>query len=615
MLRLKDQHLEDGNLVEQQSGIFPSVDKNKEAESILLPANRKPGFVFSNWRIGKKIAAGFIVAIGISVIGTVAGIMIGNSYQEKARLLRGDTLEELDLIHHFESSLLRLELSQQRLGTGYSELEPFMAEILAFKTHLEEVEEVWAEVKKSYAEATVDETNEEVAIFEELVSSYEQNVLSHFSATKAQIDQLQPTNFQEEQLPAVSAKFREINNTELNADSDKFLAILDELLEEIDEESEGSEQAIEKADRLRTVTIAIATLSSILVAAILAYLITRAIANPLQKTTAIAEKVTEEEDFSLQAPVITNDEVGQLTDSLNKLIFKVRQLLAERKAAEARLVQTEKMSSLGQLVAGVAHEINNPVNFIHGNLSHVRSYAKDLLHLVDLYQKHYPHPHADIQDAIEAIELEFMKEDFAKILDSMNSGSVRIRDIVKSLRTFSRLDEADVKEVNIHEGIDSTLVILHNRLKPRPEHPGIKVIKEYGRVPKVECFAGQINQVFMNIISNAIDALDEQNKNISYEVAISKPSWIKIKTQVVDDKWAEIRIADNGPGMSQDVADKLFDPFFTTKPVGQGTGLGLAISHQIVTETHNGLLTCISDPGAGTEFVIVIPIRQEITQR
>ncbi|BAZ50223.1 multi-sensor signal transduction multi-kinase [Nostoc sp. NIES-4103] len=286
---------------------------------------------------------------------------------------------------------------------------------------------------------------------------------------------------------------------------------------------------------------------------------------------------------------------------------QLKQYLRKLQQAQAQLVQTEKMSSLGQLVAGVAHEINNPVNFIFGNLAHAHEYTQEVLKLLELYQKHYPFPHPEIEQEAVAIDLEFLMEDLPKLLSSMRVGADRIRKIVASLRTFSRMDEAEMKPVNIHEGIDSTLMILQHRLKPKSDRIAIEVIKKYSDLPVVECYAGELNQVFMNVLSNAIDALEDSLASSQGE---SITPTITIYTELVDEHQVEIRIADNGQGMPEFVRQRLFNPFFTTKPVGKGTGMGLSISYQIVTEKHRGSLSCISQPGAGAEFQIRIPLRQ-----
>ena len=298
--------------------------------------------------------------------------------------------------------------------------------------------------------------------------------------------------------------------------------------------------------------------------------------------------------------------------------------LMELQRTQSQLVQSEKMSSLGQLVAGVAHEINNPVSFIYGNINYANGYVQELLDLVSLYQKHYPTPIPEIQQKIEAIDLDFLTADLPKLLTSMKVGADRIKQIVLSLRNFSRMDESEMKAVNIHGGIDSTLMILEHRLKAQSNRPRIEVIREYENLPLVECCAGQLNQVFMNILSNAIDALESltsvhiekvdgasRRVNLPSCQPINLPTpTIHIQTKRVDTNHVAIHMTDNGPGIPEDIKQQLFNPFFTTKPVGEGTGMGLSISYRIVNEKHGGSLQCFSEPDQGTTFVITIPLRQ-----
>ncbi len=291
---------------------------------------------------------------------------------------------------------------------------------------------------------------------------------------------------------------------------------------------------------------------------------------------------------------------------------QLTQTLQNLKQTQSQLIQTEKMSSLGQMVAGVAHEINNPVNFIHGNLSHVQTYTQDLLKLVELYQTVFPQIPPLVEDRLDEIDLDFLRQDLPKTLQSMKIGADRIRQIVLTLRNFSRLDEAEMKPVDIHEGIDSTLLILQNRLKPKADQAEIQVIKQYGDLPVVECYAGQLNQVFMNLISNAIDALVQRNEERTQGIN-HPPSRITISTQFCETNAIRIGIRDNGGGIPEAVQTRIFDPFFTTKPVGQGTGLGLSISYQIVVNKHGGTLTCVSAPHQGTEFWMQIPIQRQGT--
>ncbi|MGB3508926.1 MAG: ATP-binding protein [Microcoleaceae cyanobacterium] len=309
--------------------------------------------------------------------------------------------------------------------------------------------------------------------------------------------------------------------------------------------------------------------------------------------------------------IVLNQKIEQLKAEIEhrrQAEAKLKQTLNELQVTQMQLIHQEKLSGLGQIAAGVAHEINNPVSFIHGNLIPAQEYAKDLLRLVKLYQQYYPDPVPEIQAEIEEIDLEFLMEDLVKLLKSMTVGTQRISQVVNSMRTFSRLDEFETKYVDLHEGLESTLMILQHRLKIKANHSTIEVIKNYGKLPEVECYCGQINQVFMNILSNAIDALNEksQEKNIQ-EIPANLPQ-IKIQTELLNSDWVTIRIADNGTGISEQVKSKLFEPFFTTKEVGKGTGLGLSISHNIITEKHDGKLFCHSELGQGTEFVIQIPI-------
>lgn len=298
--------------------------------------------------------------------------------------------------------------------------------------------------------------------------------------------------------------------------------------------------------------------------------------------------------------------------SLHDKNQQYRQTLQDLHHAQTQLVQNEKMSSLGQMLAGVAHEINNPVSFVYGNLTYVNRYVQDLFTLLAMYQKHNPRPHPDIQRMVESIDLNFLKEDLPKLVASMKMGADRIRQIVLSLRNFSRTDDSDLRECDLHEGMNSTLMILEHRLKPSPQYPGVQVVKDYGDLPLVKCYPGQINQVFMNILSNAIDALESMSSDPCYRDRQPK---IIIRTRVIESHQGDVPhpaiavyIADNGLGMPEKVREHIFDPFFTTKGVGKGTGLGLSISYQVVVERHHGVLTCQSREGKGTAFYIEIPV-------
>ncbi len=313
-------------------------------------------------------------------------------------------------------------------------------------------------------------------------------------------------------------------------------------------------------------------------------------------------------DVSEQSTITQSDKLEEAITSLSCVNTNLHETLDKLQSTQVQLIQNEKMSSLGQMMAGIAHEINNPVNFIHGNLFYTEKYTQSLLNLLQLYQKNFPNPPAIIQQEIETIDFDFMISDLNQILQSMTVGTRRIQEIVLSLRNFSRLDEAEIKEADIHSGIDSTLMILQHRLKTTNKYSEVQIKKKYGDLPLIECYPGQINQVFMNILSNAIDVLE---LGVG-EKSRSEIPQILIFTQVIDEDWVAINIVDNGVGMTKEVCSKLFDPFFTTKPVGKGTGLGLSISYQIVVEKHHGQLICNSQPGQGSEFTIKIPVKNSI---
>jgi len=309
---------------------------------------------------------------------------------------------------------------------------------------------------------------------------------------------------------------------------------------------------------------------------------------------------------------------------LRQQSLTLQETLHELQRTQAQLIQQEKMYSLGQLVAGIAHEINNPVNFIHGNIAHARQYIQEVLELLELYQMQFPKVPPAIEQLAEAIDLDFLKEDIHRLLSSMQGGTERIRGIVRSLRLFSRLDEAEVKAVDLHEGLESSLMLLDHRLQANSNRPAIQVVKEYEDLPWVECYSSHLNQVLMSLLENAIDALDSSESWHTNQVSppgeadnlrtcglqsLLNPT-IWVRTEYLEDNRVSIRIADNGPGMTESVQQQLFNPFFTTKAVGKGTGLGLSVSYQIVTEQHQGQLHCVSAPGQGAEFIIQIPVQR-----
>lgn len=588
--------------------------------------------------IGQKIAFGYALAIGVAFIGSTSGVIVGDHSQKYAQ-------DQLEIAHDQEYLLSKLDKEVLSIRSHPQRLVSVFGDSIWFDFEKNRLLGNIAEIKSlsSKLEAFIQNHPTNLVAskkeYQELLQQYALNTDAYYEWINTVWEKTSPNTLRKEDVDiAKQYLLNEWKSSTLIGVEVKFER-LSEQLNRMSKHAEAQEEEAKiqllVAQDIRIRIIIFSLLLSGIIAATLAWHTSRQIAHPIEAVTKVAQQVTQEANFTLRAPITTQDEIGVMAHSLNSLVQKVaeytrelelgqatlekrvdertqelQQTLDNLRKAQSQLIQAEKMSSLGQLVAGVAHEINNPVNFIHGNLSHATLYTQDLLSLLELYQAEYPQAKPAIHQHIEDIDLEFLIEDMPRLFDSMKVGADRIREIVQSLRTFSRLDEAEVKEVNIHEGLDSTLMILHNRLKARPNHPEIQVIKNYGNLPKVECYAGQLNQVFMNILANAIDALDERTTTQPETNDTPYIAQITICTQVIATNRISIEIADNGPGMKETVRQRLFDPFFTTKPVGKGTGMGMSISYQIVTERHHGALYCTSEPGQGAKFVIEIPILQ-----
>jgi two-component system, NtrC family, sensor kinase len=607
-----------------------------------------------NWlsglRVGQKIGLGYAIALGIAVSGTMVGFGLGNRYQQQANqqeeLIRG----EVELLHRLQTEILQCRTHQQQLIPLTRNLEEFEQEYAHILEHEQQVETSWAELK-AFIDRQAAGDNFHRQNISKFLQTYDGVPKAYAQELNRQIQSLRLSKLDASiEITQAQTSLLAFTNSDLalqfDAISDDLVGLLDQAYRQADDAEEQQHRAGDIARVIVLISIGL----SITISILLSIITSRAIAQPIQTLTYVARRSTEESNFDLKATVNSRDEIGTLADSFNQLTDSMQKLLTQQKAAHEQLasynqtleqkveertqelsdknqqlqellnklhqtqmqmVHNEKMLSLGQLVAGVAHEINNPVNFISGNLTYVQGYAQDLLHFIELYQKHYPDPIAEIKIAAETIELKFVQDDLPKLLSSMQIGTNRLCQIVLSLRNFSRIDESEFKAVNIHEGIDSTLLILQHRLKARPECPEIKVIRDYGDLPLIECYAGQLNQAFMNILSNAIDALEEINAKRTYREIESDPNCLTIRTSMPDPEWVKISIADNGPGIPEKIQQKIFEPFFTTKPVGKGTGMGMSISHQIIVEKHGGKCDCVSVPGKGTEFIIQIPVKQQ----
>lgn len=561
----------------------------------------RPRQWLAHLKVGQKIAVGYLMALGLAVVGITAGISLSMSYRDQAKTIREGTLEDIALLQQLQSNLLHARIHQQQVVSVTFQPDRLPEQQVLFNSYAEQFQRTWFEFIHAYQLDDPQVSNEERERFQTTVELYNRSVGQYFRETRLLLDQLEAEGSYESMIQ-VQDQLLAFELSDVVTDLEQFSKTLDSLLETALEKGDAADVALAQAERTSTLIISLGVILSVAIALVMAIYTSRAISRPLRDVTAIAKRVAEDSDFSLQAPVTTRDEVGILALSLNHLIRQVDHLVDDLKASTAQqLIASEKMSSLGQMLAGVAHEINNPVNFIYGNVIHANDYIQDLLDLIHLYQTEIPDTPISVKDKIEEIDLLFIEHDLPKIVQSMKLGADRTRQIVLSLRNFSRIDESRPRPVDLHECIDNTVLILHNRLKR-----GIQLVRCYGSVPTIEGYTGSLYQVFMNLISNAIDALLEQAIGSNP----GSPS-ITISTLQKGDR-VQISIADNGPGIPPDHLDRIFDTFFTTKPTGKGTGLGLSICRQIVESKHGGQLLCDSTLQQGTTFTILLPIHQAI---
>ncbi|MBP0007566.1 ATP-binding protein [Roseofilum sp. Belize Diploria] len=574
----------------------------------------------NHWQLSsifRKIGYANFLVVSISISGTFIGFLIGDYYEEQAQKSLTKAIQQEELLHNLETYIFKIQAHPYKLISTVEEALWFSYKIQQFEEDIDDIEGLVSELNQlgdlsGSAAQSIDR-------FCEQAQTVIDNYADRFEEILPQVDPLRLSpdkrgNAQQQVLLAVLEK----ESQEIDIQFERLSNQLNRLLQISEDYQEKASLQTKQAKKIRKVVIFFSLTVSTSMAFILAFYTGRKIASPIELVTQTAQKVTAESNYDLEAPVLTNDEVGILANALNQLIQKVKKQLYELseaqsflenrveerthelketldtlKETQAQLIQTEKMSSLGEMVAGVAHEINNPVSFIYGNISHAQEYLDNFLDLLSLYQELYPDVRTEITEKMEEIDFEYIQSDFPKILDSMLMGTNRIQSIVSSLRNFSRLDESEVKDVNLHEGLDSTLIILGNKLKL-----GVEIITTYGELPDITCYPSQLNQVFLNLIVNSIDAL------LSSEI---EPKQIAISTDRINPDKIQVKIQDNGPGIPEEIRHKIFNPFFTTKPIGKGTGLGLAISYRII-EKHQGKIEVFSAIGKGTTFEITLPI-------
>ncbi|MBD1814678.1 ATP-binding protein [Microcoleus vaginatus DQ-U2] len=567
-----------------------------------------------NLSIHDKIWRGYALALCVAIGGTTVGMLVGTHYYR--RINNQVHLDrESQLLHKLQVALVRTQNSQEWLIYGIDKPQIFDSKYQQLQKNIYSLKELLSEVKKPKYLKQI----KGISKFRNTCDSLLSNYIYQLEIVNKKISQL-PNNPAQQSVKRKLLSNVARNKTGLQLDTavNDIAAIIDRAQEQ---EDAGREDLL-RAQALRVQIILGSMALSIVVAAVLAGFTSRAIAKPLAAVTKIAQRVTEESNFQLQVPVTSTDEVGVLAASLNQLIQKVNQLLQELKSEQqTQILQNEKMATLGRMLAGVAHEVNNPINFIYANIDPARNYVEDILDLLKTYETQIANPPAAVLAKGEEIDIDFLKEDLIKIFDSMQVGAERAKAIILSLKDFSRLDEAAPHPVDLHACIDSSLLILNSRIKQ-----GIEVVCNYGNIPSVEGYMGLLYQVFVNLLNNALDAVEEKAKiektsseeakkqsasDSSKQEAPSFSPRIVIATEYLDDDSVVVRISDNGMGIAPESQEKMFETFFTTKPRGVGTGLGLAIGREIIVKKHGGTINFWSEVGTGTEFSIALPIKYE----
>ncbi|MEM9213611.1 MAG: ATP-binding protein [Cyanobacteria bacterium P01_F01_bin.150] len=541
-------------------------------------------------KLKHKLIGGYAIALGVATLGTLNGVWLGNHYQQRALTLRNQAAQEQKFLNQLQIDILYNRPAKQLLPHIHSS-EDFQRESQALLWRMEAIQsDIVAYNRHGYSPVLTD--------LPALLQDYEQTIDRLIKKTRTVLDMVDPLIGSPEHAKTVRGLLLELLK------SQEFIAFIEfpNQLFPLNQVAHNYEvlagAALHEAEVLRMKMILSSLALSIIISTILSWHLSRAIAHPLAAVTQTAQQVTQDENFDLRVMVNTDDEVGSLAIAINQLIYRVGALLEQQRqsASMQELFQNEKMAMLGRMVSEVAHEINNPVNCIHGNLKHANNYINDLFSLLHVYDETLAQVPEEILAKIEEIDRDFIEEDLPKLIQSMSVGSERAKQIALSLRNFSRLDDSKPTLVNLQACLQDTLIILSNRLKR-----GIMVVQDYSDLPLIPGYSGPLYQVFTNLINNGIDALLASQQ---------RHPKITITTQLQPNSSAvSVHIKDNGPGIDPEHLPRIFDALFTTKPSGVGTGLGLSISQQIIEEQHQGKLLCASQLGQGTTFTVILPMQ------
>ncbi|MGG6294034.1 ATP-binding protein [Leptolyngbya sp. AN02str] len=576
-----------------------------------------PYHVLRRLTIGTKIGLGYALVLGMATFGSLAGLAVGNRIRSQVAAQQELYSQQEKLTSDLQMALLEIRSREQQLIRLIHNPRQFQFEYSSIKLRIDRARLLMADFEEFATRNPASVQDSDTTTLAQLLQN-RRAVDQYLSQIEALLTQAYTLD---DDSDLVNVRLREQQLFEAFYQSptvlklDEFSQRLSRVRTSMQILEDQALQDLEAAELLRLHIVLGSAIVSIALSIFMAIYISRAIAYPLIATTRVARQVTSDANFDLQAPVTTQDEVGVLADSLNRLIQRVKHLLQEQQAAaeaqqqlqRQQMIQSEKMSSLGRMMAGVAHEINNPVNFLYGNLDHANHYVADLLDLLRLYKAAMPNPTMAIQTKTHEMDLDFLEEDLPKLLQSMKLGADRTRQIVLSLKNFARMDDAEPHSVDLAACLDSTLLILNNRIKQK-----VTIVRNYNSVPAIQGYSGLLYQVFMNLLSNAVDALDESQACSTTPAKLADahlpPCNAKIEiTLKHDTNWVTVSIADNGCGIPTEKMDRIFEAFYTTKPVGIGTGLGLSISREIIEDNHKGKITCRSTPGEGTEFRIQLP--------